>query len=353
MKLTALSCSLFPLALAGFASAGSYAAAEPRSVKTCEARAKEQGKPVDGWKLVDGPYGKQCRRETVDLMCFGEQYYEPDTREAHCCDPPRSVGWVDEEKKLGHCCAENHYFSKDPSSGEGLCCPRDTHFSGGKCRPKKNDNDGDNGNHSDGRCVDLCHMSGGPGPCTKGPVCGNEHNLGIKYGHCYRLSFSDGEQLGSRRGDLTYLKGGEFQDIPFKVCKATTDCSKAGPVRYDEGFYLQDQFGRFNDKDGKPGFISNHQDGNHMMFLDQTLNHLAAEFKGTATCANGNCAIKLYGGSNGERGLGPACPSDNPGITWWANKKIGMSLHFTEMRCDGAAPFAPEYGKRSRSHDEF
>lgn len=49
------------------------------------------------------------------------------------------------------------------------------------------------------------------GPCDLTPVCGDENSLGVKYGSCYVLTFSDGQQLGRDRDDYEYRKNGYIQ----------------------------------------------------------------------------------------------------------------------------------------------
>ncbi|KAG2054040.1 hypothetical protein BDR06DRAFT_955617, partial [Suillus hirtellus] len=98
-----------------------------------------------------------------------------------------------------------------------------------------------------GPCPQPCgNGHGGVEPscrCTNYPVCGHGKYLGIKYGHCYILSFADGEQLGIDRDHTDYKKNGFFVDIPFKVCNSTTDCSRGKEVEMGQSFSLQDQHG--------------------------------------------------------------------------------------------------------------
>lgn len=47
--------------------------------------------------------------------------------------------------------------------------------------------------------------------CPDEYVCANENDLGIRYGSCYTLSFSDGTTLGRNRDDYYYVKNGYLQ----------------------------------------------------------------------------------------------------------------------------------------------
>lgn len=65
----------------------------PGGVATCEELAAKAGKPVNGWKIiVDANGDQQCQRITVDLMCLGQQIYDPvslqvlETNVIYSCD---------------------------------------------------------------------------------------------------------------------------------------------------------------------------------------------------------------------------------------------------------------------------
>ncbi|KAH7917607.1 hypothetical protein BV22DRAFT_933570 [Leucogyrophana mollusca] len=167
--------------------------------------------------------------------------------------------------------------------------------------------------------------------CASNPVCGKGDSLGIKYGHCYIISFSDGQQLGSVRESTQYQKGGFFTDIPFKVCASTSNCAPGGYVQRGQIFNLQDQHGRYDDPNATKGWIDDMLNGGHMGFTTDASH--AGKFSGIPTCADGECAIKVHGEPSGG-GLGFACPATQPGITIWANPKMTQKLRFSEVTCD-------------------
>ncbi|KAH7906387.1 hypothetical protein BJ138DRAFT_981493, partial [Hygrophoropsis aurantiaca] len=148
--------------------------------------------------------------------------------------------------------------------------------------------------------------------CVNNPTCGKGNELGIKYGHCYIISFSDGQQLGSVRENAQYQKGGFFTDIPFKVCASTSNCAPGGFVQRGQTFSLQDQHGQYNDPKATKGWIDDSSNGGHMGFTTDASH--AGKFSGTPTCSNGECAIKILGQPSGGA-LGFACPAAQPGIT--------------------------------------
>ncbi|KAJ8523327.1 hypothetical protein ONZ45_g164 [Pleurotus djamor] len=162
------------------------------------------------------------------------------------------------------------------------------------------------------------------------PVCGSNNDLGIRYGHCYILSFADGSQLGAQRDNPTYAKGGYLQDVPFKVCQTTSHCSQ-GVVPRNGTFYLQDQVGRFDDPEGRLGWVDNGFGGTNMKFVVSPKK--AGLFRGTPQCSRGGCSIKLQGGYTGQRGLSPTGPTANHGLTFRQNPRIGVTFRFIETSC--------------------
>jgi len=179
-----------------------------------------------------------------------------------------------------------------------------------------------------GKCVTEQHCGDRPrkrcGVCTNYPVCGKGKSLGIKYGHCYILSFGDGSQLGSVRENVFYVKGGFFNDIPFKVCKSTDDCSPGKTVQMGENFYLEDQQGRYNDPKGTKGWINNAANGMHIAFtLDAKT---AGVFQGIPSCAGGECAIKVLGGPTLTPNS-PTCPAaPSSGVSFVSSVKFNRDF---------------------------
>lgn len=309
---------------------------------------------MDGWEIVYGDDGQpKCRRTIVQELCYGTQYRDADSKEKKCCQDMSGLTWIDKPAQLAKCCAKDHAWTYDNggSSGRGGCCPVGFHMRNGTCVPRIPDPP----YHPDpprpcpvgtrlidGQCIPIHSPSpqtcgnghGGVEPscmCTNFPVCGHVKYLGIKYGHCYILSFADGEQLGLDRDHTDYKKNGFFVDIPFKVCHSTAECSRGQEVEIGQSFSLQDQHGLYKDIHSTKGWIDDAFGGNHMKFtLDA--NH-AGKFTGIPTCAGGECALQLYGGPTGGA-LAFACPMPNPGLTFYGNPKVGQKLRFSEVTCD-------------------
>ncbi|KAL0953260.1 hypothetical protein HGRIS_004510 [Hohenbuehelia grisea] len=295
------------------------------------------------------------------LRCFGSnviEFFLPEAPDqSNCCAAPNVIFWLDKDKKIGECCGAGQTWSGDQTTGVGGCCDGDQTWSGtatlGGCCPPGHAFSGDATTGTGGCCPTGTTWT--KGACVKPsrarppksvcassgePVCGDDNDLGIKYGHCYVLRFTDGIQLGAQRDDLTYAKGGYFQDIPFKVCKATTDCSLGDAVPSTGSFYLQDQAGRFNDATGAPGWVNNAAGGTHIAFATDPSQ--AGLFKGTPSCSGGHCTLRLRGGPTGDGGIGPTCPMPDHGLTFWQNPNLGMMLQFIETACTGPdLPFVP------------
>ncbi|KAF4607801.1 hypothetical protein EYR40_000136 [Pleurotus pulmonarius] len=235
-----------------------------------------------------------------------------------CCD--KGQGWSqDKASGLGGCCAPSMVFVGDKATKTGGCCTAGMIWLNGKCAPPP----------PRPTCKDLAD-----------PVCGDDDDLGIQYGHCYILKFTDGTQLGADHAAPTYSKDGFFKDIPFKVCRSVNDCSLGEAVPSDGTFVLQDQMGRPEDPTGAVGWVDNGAGGTHIKF--NTNGAQAGVFKGIAACSGGKCFIRLGGGPTGNGGIGPTCPVPDHGLTFWPNPKATMMISFTETACSGPdAPFVP------------
>ncbi|OAX38014.1 hypothetical protein K503DRAFT_800785 [Rhizopogon vinicolor AM-OR11-026] len=321
----------------------------PQGSLGCEDYARQKGMPTDGWKVIDDAGHPKCSRGSQEF-CHGVEYIDIHNQNDMCCrEPTEDVTWIDKIAKSAKCCTKNHVwiFDKGVDPTQGACCTAGSYLENGQCTPLSDLTpsrvDCPPGLYmQDDKCVPVT----GPGPvqcgngngrvepsspCTSYPVCGRGKYLGIKYGHCYILSFSDGLQLGTTRDNNQYVKGGFFNDIPFKVCNSTTDCSLGKTVEMGESFYLQDQQGRYNDPQGTKGWIDNAYNGAHIGFtLDA---NSAGTFGGVPTCAGGECAIQLLGGPN-KGGISPACPTATPGVSFYANPKIRDPVRFSEVTCD-------------------
>ncbi|KAJ8502523.1 hypothetical protein ONZ45_g11676 [Pleurotus djamor] len=296
--------------------------------------------------------------KAVGDVCFGEgntPFFQPNETVESCCPPPFGITWFDETKRIGECCPAGQKWSGDQATVVGGCCSTGQSWSqdkasglGGCCAPGFSFK-GDKASKTGDCCAaGLVWLNGKcaqppPRPTCKDladPVCASDTDLGIKYGHCYVLKFSDGTQLGGDHDSPTYSKNGFFRDIPFKVCKTTTDCSLGDAVPTDGSWFLQDQMGRPQDTAGTVGWVDNGFNGTHIKFNTNAAQ--AGLFKGTPVCSGGKCFLKLRGGPTGNGGIGATCPMETHGLTFWPNPKVTLDVSFTETACSGPdAPFAP------------
>ncbi|KAG7096191.1 hypothetical protein E1B28_003641 [Marasmius oreades] len=298
------------------------------STITCEAAARRLGQPLDGWKIVKvkktdtktkekvkrkrGNRKEVCVRQVADLECepgVEKLYYHPETRIANCCHESGSVTWYDEEAKLGFCCAEGHHWTGNISLGEGGCCTLDTEMVDGEClsidRPEKamskKGGCGCSGSTTANQEVNKSTETKEESEKEEEELDLNapEATFNIHYGSCYVLTLVDGTPIGSNREHTIYTANGLFQDIPFKVCRSTDDCSAAGGVgdvvTSRTPFYLKDTMGRFNDHEGKMGWVG-YTERKELKMTFSWDEDDAEEFYATKgiTCDDKEC-LKLYG----------------------------------------------------------
>ncbi|KAJ8468938.1 hypothetical protein ONZ45_g17059 [Pleurotus djamor] len=286
--------------------------------------------------------GQNKADKDVLTVCVGilgaTPFIRPGATTASCCVAPAKVTWFNEAKQIGECCSSGQSWSEDKSSGLGACCASGLHFKGDKA------------SNTGGCCAPgltwlngACAAKPPARPTCKAlaePVCASDHDLGIKYGHCYILKFTDGTQLGADHDVNSYSKNGFFRDIPFKVCKSTTDCSVGDAVPTDGSWYLQDQVGRPRDAAGTLGWIDHGFNGTHIRYDVNPA--IAGVFKGVPYCSEGKCFLKLGGGPQGTYGFGATCPIETHGLSFYPNRKMSIPMSFTETACSGPdAPFVP------------
>lgn len=144
--------------------------------------------------------------------------------------------------------------------------------------------------------------------CQSKTICPGPNDIGIEYGKCYVLHYSDGRQLGrARDAGGQYERDGFYKDLPFKVCDDKFDCSKQGPVGQKAPFTLQDMFGYQDWSDGRKGWIST--GFGHERITDDTKR--AAKLSGLQSCLDGKYGICMNGF---EKGLASACPAERLAI---------------------------------------
>lgn len=219
------------------------------------------------------------------------------------------------------CCAEEHEWTGDISTGDGGCCPIGLKMIDGECKhiassPAQEESEHDCGCHSKSTSPPLddepVHI-----PTVKTP-------LSIHFGHCYNIFIGE-QQIGSTRENTLYRLGGLFQNIPFRICQSTGDCTIGSSVKYHERFYLQDQIGMYSDPEGQMGWVTADKRALKMRF---TLNAYEAEgYQGAMTCEKPGCTLILSG--------------------------VPQEFHFNEVECEtDLTPFPIlQEGGQSHFHD--
>lgn len=298
---------------------------------TCEEQARQSGLPTDSWRVVYDEGGQMtCRRVTVQELglCRGTEYIDADTKDKECCQTGNGVTWINRPENLAKCCAKDHAWTFDSGDGpaRGGCCLVGLHMHNGKCippyTPPPPPHCPPGTRMQDGQCIPLPQIHGNghvnvepPCACTNYPACGHGRHLGIRYGHCYILSFFDSQQLSTARENSMY----------FRLCRSPHDCSREKEIEMGEPFYLRDQHGFFTDLRSTRGWIDNAHHGNHLgLTLDASR---AGRFTGTLACAGGECGIQLHA-------VGGTGSMATHGLTSGGDPRVSKKLRFSEVTCD-------------------
>ena len=204
----------------------------------------------------------------------------------------------------------------------------------------------------------VSDQAAGPCPsCGNGNVCSYYGNLGIRYGHCYTMKDTSGQEIrrddgGASEGALLskYTQADKEVTGPrglvFRICNSTTNCNQKLDQYVPEGgywFQLDEQGYRY-EADPQPGW---------MVFLVNTYNmvvspsptipafYTAANFTGKGTCIFGECAICLQFGASGTPGW--------LGMTTYLNDVISApntrnckQYYYEETNCIGPSSVAPK-----------
>lgn len=263
-----------------------------------------------------------------------------------CCEAFEVASWSHELQR-GACCPPGHDLKPSTTGAgeESACCPSDNTWDGYQCVQPHCQSQSYNAypparQHAHSPPAAYKHalippltdqqygqaMVGGGAPtgcnnCSKGPDengvapgssgfrpgtdMQGKTTLGIEYGKCYVLYFSDGRQIGRlcEEGGAYTTDKPFFTDLPFKVCSADLDCSKSGPVRIHDAWALNDLFGHQDWNDGKKGWFSKGLD--HEKVTSERKH--AAVFSGWPAYLDGQYAICVHGRGSG---FARACPSD-------------------------------------------
>ncbi|KAF9262580.1 hypothetical protein L218DRAFT_960043 [Marasmius fiardii PR-910] len=282
--------------------------------------------------LIEDPPGNfQC--ESVIVACPGDgttpeskrDYHDTATSKFKCCPTARQLVIYDQNSRVGVCCdAGKVYLGNAPN---GLCCLPGQLLQGGKC-------------------VDP-PPPGPPQGCPSQPnnvcnlikACGDTNANGLQYGSCYQVAFPDGSGFGrgSDAAPNQYKMGGHVQNIPFKICKTTTDCG-TGTVQAADSFYIQDSIGLVGDATGAVTWLSNAVNPNLVTATNTAAQ--AGQFKGQTSCAACKCVVSLTGST---AGLSLRGDQGNYGVSFLGNKQSVVDLQFSQVPCDnsvvvGAAP---------------
>ncbi|KAG7096189.1 hypothetical protein E1B28_003639 [Marasmius oreades] len=263
--------------------------------------------------------GEAVCEQIIHHCIGGEERRYLDSHNARlCCDPREQLVIYDEVSRAGVCCGFDQIYTGIKPNGK-CCPPKSVLNAAGACIPEP----------LPSSCQGCPAQQ--PNACQLGVACGNAANNGLQFGKCYQLLFANGHQLGRGVSYGTpdmYTQDGYIQNIPYQICKTPTDCG-TGPVANMQDFYVKDLVGP---ADGSAPFgWSNSLNGAHMTIT--TSNNIVdlAHFNGRTSCSSCKCVVQVSASY--------ACPAIQPGITFWANKKVTLKLQFLEIPCTGKFNF--------------
>ncbi|GAB1192041.1 hypothetical protein APSETT444_001225 [Aspergillus pseudonomiae] len=221
------------------------------------------------------------------------------------------------------CCAEGHDLAGSGEVGY-RCCPTGQIYDGLICKPVC-----ENGKVLvDGKCVCPKDTVEGPdGACHK-QVC----TSGLTSGKCYTFTAPNGNTLGSGADGIYYAKPDDmnFHYGKFQLC-LDEKCEGDLPVNPQDGVYIRDLYGDVKTGANKGQWLNNAKDGAH---IGKTKDFASA---GKFSLSKWPCGKYCLGGV--EWGVGPACPSLTPAITFFSqDPQMCTAFDLTEIPCDIKAP---------------
>ncbi|KAK7054447.1 hypothetical protein VNI00_003645 [Paramarasmius palmivorus] len=290
---------------------------------------------------VDCPTGTQPVQDkdgnwwcqTTDITCPGgasRAYFKTletlDT--VWCCPSARQLVIYDDQTKIGVCCDTGKVYVGDKPNG--LCCNPGEIIQDGKCAVPPPPPPPGPGEGCPSQPNNACRLR---------KACGTAESNGLKYGTCYQISFPSlgNYQLGRGYNDRPneYTQRGFVQNIPFKICKSTTDCG-TGAVATADTFVIEDQIGPLDNAAGAKGW-SNAADPN--MVAITTTAASAGQFKGQTSCSACKCVVSLTGATQGLTLNGALSQEEVFGtglgyrLSFRPNKGASVDLVFSEVPC--------------------
>ncbi|KAJ5081870.1 hypothetical protein NUU61_010134 [Penicillium alfredii] len=219
------------------------------------------------------------------------------------------------------CCAEGHDLTGSAEAGY-RCCPSGEVFDGETC--KRKEPTCQNGKVLvNGECVcPAGSKETDDGKCKK-----QKCSSGLETGKCYTFTGENGERLGF--GGSWFIAAPESMSLKsgrFQLCK-DEECKAGLPINPSDLTYIRDIHGNPGTGAYPNRWLNNAMNGNH---IGKTDNFAQA---GKFSITKWPCGKYCLGGF--DYGLGPACPSATPAITFFQNDpQACVPFDFTEVPCD-------------------
>ncbi|PHH76164.1 hypothetical protein CDD80_1758 [Ophiocordyceps camponoti-rufipedis] len=252
--------------------------------------------------------GFQCRNSRI--LCISD-----DKTMAACCEEKNKLKGSLESGF--YCCAEGHDLAGSKEVGYS-CCPTGQQFDGKVCKLVCT-----NGKVLvDGKCACPVGLEeAAEGGCIK-PKC----TSGLMTGKCYMFKGESGRRLAYK--NKQYSEAIPSKDtIPgkFQLCR-DEKCTPNLPINPSQEIHIRDVHGSPPDSADANQWLNNASGGNHM---GKTAKYAES---GNFTITKWPCGKYCLSGL--QTGLGPACPSEDPSITFYRTlSEACVEFELLEVPC--------------------
>ncbi|EGD87801.1 hypothetical protein H112_04271 [Trichophyton rubrum D6] len=236
-----------------------------------------------------------------------------DQQSASCCLPGLTL--KGSSTTSFDCCAEGHDLAGSEAVGY-ICCPTGQIYDGKVCKNGKPLMEG------------KCACSEDKNVTSEGCCEPEECSSGLKTGKCYTFKESNGYLLGYLRTGKYYNAAPDSRDRifgKFQLCRDQM-CNPGRPINAGDELYIKDLHGTPMDGADAGQWMNNAADGPH---IGKTPNFAMA---GRFAITKWPCGKYCITGA--ELGLGPACPADQPALTFYTrSSEPCVPYELTEVPC--------------------
>ncbi|KAM5444643.1 hypothetical protein MferCBS31731_000097 [Microsporum ferrugineum] len=236
-----------------------------------------------------------------------------DKQFASCCLPGQTLKGT--STTAFDCCAEDHDLAGSEAVGY-TCCPTGQVYDGRVCKNGKP--------LVQGKCACSEDKNSTAEGCCEPEECSS----GLKTGKCYTFLEKNGQLLGYLRTGGHYNAAPDSRDRifgKFQLCRDRT-CNPGRPINSGDELYIKDLHGTPMDGADAGQWLNNAADGAH---IGKTPDFTKA---GRFAITKWPCGKYCITGA--EFGLGPACPADQPALTFYTrSSEPCVPFELTEVPC--------------------